>query len=164
MQIWNVLHAASCKYRTQKIGKNSPSGHHCTTLSYYIFATKAGIDNRKKLLSSNMFLQYGELRPTSSWDPSGSLDTPDNFNGFRILPALLHCTLVGVSETLGCWTDSAGRAAITLGMAHILVILCIIDGVRIRSRKGRPHPGGGVLDLDDFRQADLYAPVSYLQF
>ena len=35
--------------------KKSPSGHHRTTLSGYIFAIKARIDNRKKnLLSSNM--------------------------------------------------------------------------------------------------------------
>ena len=32
--------------RTQKIAKISPSGHHRTTLSSYIFATKAHIDNR----------------------------------------------------------------------------------------------------------------------
>ena len=38
-----------------KIAKNSPSGHHRTTLSDYIFATKARIDNRKKnLLNSNV--------------------------------------------------------------------------------------------------------------
>jgi len=36
--------------------KKSPSGHHCTTLSGCIFATKAHIDNRKKnLLNSNVF-------------------------------------------------------------------------------------------------------------
>jgi len=28
--------------------KNLPSGHHCTTLLAYTFATKARIDNRKK--------------------------------------------------------------------------------------------------------------------
>ena len=48
MQVWNVLHAARWKYRTQKIAKNSPSAHHRTTFSGYIFATKARIDNRKK--------------------------------------------------------------------------------------------------------------------
>jgi len=30
---------------TQKNGKNSPSGHHRTTLSGYIFATEARVDN-----------------------------------------------------------------------------------------------------------------------
>jgi len=34
--------------------KNSPSGHHRTTLSGYIFTIKARIDNRKKMLSSNI--------------------------------------------------------------------------------------------------------------
>jgi len=39
----------------KKIAKKSPSGHHPTTLSGYIFATKACIDNPKKnLLSSNI--------------------------------------------------------------------------------------------------------------
>jgi len=33
-----------------KVAKNSPSTHHRTTLSGYIFTTKAHIDNRKKLI------------------------------------------------------------------------------------------------------------------
>jgi len=33
-----VLHAARWKCRSQKIAKNSPSAHHRTTLSSYIFA------------------------------------------------------------------------------------------------------------------------------
>jgi len=50
--------------------QKSPSAHHCTTLSGYIFATKARIDNRKKNLDKqqyvfHMFPRYGELRPTS---------------------------------------------------------------------------------------------------
>jgi len=52
-----LKHAArvSLKYRTQKNRQKSPSGHHRTTLSGYIFATKACIDNRKKiLLNSNI--------------------------------------------------------------------------------------------------------------
>jgi len=63
--------------------KNDAKNHHLrtipqpTTLSGYIFATKACIDNRKKLVKQqylpHMFLQYGELRPTSRWDRSGSL-------------------------------------------------------------------------------------------
>jgi len=55
MQVWNVLRAARWKCRTQKIAKESSSGHHRTTLSGYIFAIKARIDNRKKnLLNSNV--------------------------------------------------------------------------------------------------------------
>jgi len=44
----------SVKYSTQKIAKKSPSAHHRTNLSGYIFATKARIDNRRKHLDSNI--------------------------------------------------------------------------------------------------------------
>jgi len=43
-----VIHVACWKCKTQKSAKNSPSGHQRTTLSDYMFATKARIDNRKK--------------------------------------------------------------------------------------------------------------------
>jgi len=57
--------------------KKSPSGHHRTTLSGYIFATKARIDR---------FVTLGH---------------PANFNGFRVLAALLHGTpVLGVSQIL----------------------------------------------------------------
>jgi len=49
--------------------KKSTSRHCRTTLSGYIFATKACIDNRKKLVKQQYLLhmspQYGELRSTS---------------------------------------------------------------------------------------------------
>jgi len=49
--------------------KKSPSGHYRTTLSGYIFAIKAHIDNRKKIVKQQYLLdkspQYAELRPTS---------------------------------------------------------------------------------------------------
>jgi len=55
MQVWNVLHAARWKYRTQKWCTKSLSAHHRTTLLGYIFATKACMDNlEKNLLSSNI--------------------------------------------------------------------------------------------------------------
>jgi len=48
--------------------------------------------------------QYGELRPASGCDRFGSMGrggTPANFNGFRVLAALLHGILVvGVSQIL----------------------------------------------------------------
>ena len=66
MQVWNVLHVARWKWRTQKIAKKSPSAHHRTTLSGYIFTTKAHIDNQKKLIKQQYLLhissQHGELR------------------------------------------------------------------------------------------------------
>jgi len=49
--------------------KKSPSAHHRTHLSGYIFATKAHIDNRKKMVKQqyvvHMCSQYGELRLTN---------------------------------------------------------------------------------------------------
>jgi len=53
----------------QRIAKKSPSAHHCTTLSGYIFATKAHIDNQKKIVKQQYLLQispqYDKLQPTS---------------------------------------------------------------------------------------------------
>jgi len=80
MHVWNLLYAARWKCRTQKWRKKSPSAHHCTTLSGYIFATKARIDNRKKRVKQQYLvqtsLQYGELRPTSGWDLLAGLRHP----------------------------------------------------------------------------------------
>jgi len=76
------------------------------TLLGYIFATNAYIDNRKKnLLSSNIssicshnMVNFGPLAAETGL---GVWGTPANFNGFRVLAALLHSTLVlGVSQTL----------------------------------------------------------------
>jgi len=109
MQVWNLLHAARWKHRTQKSHQKSPSGHHRTTLSRYIFASKGHIDNRKKnLLSSNM-----------------SSTCPHNMVNFGLLAAeigLQVCKfqlvsrlgsvtarhlVVGVSQTLWHWTEVA---------------------------------------------------------
>jgi len=74
MQVWNVLHADRWKYRTQKSRQNRTSGHYRTILSGYIFTTKARIDNREKLLSSNMFstcphsmVSFGLLAAETGW-------------------------------------------------------------------------------------------------
>ena len=78
------LAASRWKYRTQKWCKKSPSAHHRTTLSGYIFATKARIDNREKFVEQQylpqMSLQYGELRPTGGWDRFVSLGQPSKFH------------------------------------------------------------------------------------
>jgi len=122
MQVWNVLHMARWKCRTQKIAKNLPSGHHRTTLSGYIFATKARIDNRKNLLSSNVsptcphnMVNFGPLAAEICWRVWG---TPANFNRFRVLAVLLHGTLVvGVSQTVQRWTE--GTTYIREGGHHV---------------------------------------------
>jgi len=61
----------SLQIQDAKMVQKSPSAHHCTTLSGYIFAIKACIDNRKKIVKQQyvlrMFPQYAERRPTSGW-------------------------------------------------------------------------------------------------
>jgi len=88
--------------KSRKIAIWAPSQN----LSGCIFASKAHIDNRKKnILNSNIFptrphniVNFGPLTAEIGlpvWD------TTANFNGFRVLAALLHGILVvGVSETL----------------------------------------------------------------
>jgi len=97
----------------KKVAKNSPSGHHHTALLGYIFATEARINNRKKsLLNSNVsptcphnIVNFGPLVAEICWRVWG---IPANFNRFCILTALLHGILVvGVSQTLQCWTEGA---------------------------------------------------------
>jgi len=93
--------------------KKSPSADHRTTLLGYIFATKARIDNRKKnLLNSNIsarclynIANFGVLAAQICWRVWG---THANFNGFRVLAALLHGSqVVSVSQTLRHWTGGA---------------------------------------------------------
>jgi len=75
--------------------KKSPSRHHRTTFSGHIFATKVCIDNwQKNLLSSNTsstcpdnMVNFG---PLTAEIGSGVWGIPANFNGFRVLAALLH--------------------------------------------------------------------------
>jgi len=69
--------------------------------------------------------QYGELRPTSGWDRFVSLGHPNNFNGFRVLTALLHGTLWRqpnfAALNRGRHLCSAGRPS-RWALAHILVL------------------------------------------
>jgi len=61
--------------------------------------------SEKNLLSSNIFStcphNMANFGPLAAEIDSGVWGTPANFNGFRVLAALLHVTLVvGVSQTL----------------------------------------------------------------
>jgi len=131
-----VLHVARCKCRTQKSRQKSPSGHHPTTLSGYIFATKACIDkSEKNLLSSNIsstcphnMMNFG---PGAAEIVSLVWGTPGNYNGFHGLAALLHGTLVvGVSQTAalnrGRYLYSAGRPS-RWAFAHISSCVIFYD-------------------------------------
>jgi len=112
MHVWNVLQAARWKY---------------TTLSGNIFGPKACIDNRKKnLLNSNTssrcrdnMVNFGLPTAAICWRV---WVTPANFNGFRILAALLHgCQPNLAALKRGRHLYSAGRLS-RWALAHILVV------------------------------------------
>ena len=54
MQVWNALHAARCKCRTQKSRQKSPSGHHRTTCRAISSQLRHISTIGKKLLSNNI--------------------------------------------------------------------------------------------------------------
>jgi len=128
----------SVQMQDPKSRQKSPSGHHPTTLSGYIFATEACIDNRKKSLSSNIsstcphnMMNFSRL---AAEIVSLVWGTPDNFNGFRVLAALLHGTLVvGVSQTAalnrGRHLYSAGRPW-RWALAHTLVLSLTLEALQ----------------------------------
>jgi len=77
-----------------KIVKNSPSEHQRTTLSGYIFATKAYIGNRKScktaISPSQCSHNMVNFDPLAANIFSLVWGTPANFNGFRVLVSLLQ--------------------------------------------------------------------------
>ena len=106
--------------------KKSQKNRHLGTIAQLCRAISSQLRHvsttRKELVKQkclpHMFLQYGELRPTNGWDLIGSLGHLSKFNGFHILAALLHNTLVvGVSQTLRTWTK--GATYIRLGGHHV---------------------------------------------
>ena len=87
MHVWNVLNVVRSKYRTQKLRKKIAICTPSHNLSGYIFATKAFIDNRKKLLNSNMpstcshnMANFDALTAEIRWRVLG---TPANFRSFE---------------------------------------------------------------------------------
>jgi len=66
--------------------------------------------SEKKLVKQqyvlHMYPQYGELRPTSSWDRSGRLRHPCKFQRVsRLGSVTARHLVVGVSQTLRHWTE-----------------------------------------------------------
>jgi len=107
----------SLQMQDAKTRKKSPSAHHLTTWTAYIFATKAHIDNRKKIVKQQYLLRMphnmvnfglvaAEIDPVV-WG------APANFNGFRVLAALLHGSQVlGVSSS-GIFTGTETKFHLT---------------------------------------------------
>jgi len=124
VRIWNagLKRAAGGSLQIQDAKSRQP--HHRTTFSGNIFTNKAHIDNRKKLLSSNIsfrcprnMVNFGitaaEIDPVV-WG------SPANFNGFCVLAALLAAVKQWAPAIL-CGVEQRApaifcRAAIMLGI------------------------------------------------
>jgi len=82
--------------------------HHRTTSYRYIFATKACIDNRNKVVKQRYLLhmswQYGELRPTSGWDRFDNLGHPSKFQRVSRLAFVTAATSLNWSQPNLCYT------------------------------------------------------------
>jgi len=134
MQVWNLLHAARWKYRTQKLAKIRHLGtiaQLCRAISSQLWHV---LTIGKKLLSSNIsstrFHNMMNFGPLAKIDPV-VWGTPANFNGFRVLAVLMHGTAVlGASHVFaalnrGRHLYSAGRTSRWVS-AHILVNVALV--------------------------------------
>ena len=129
-----------CTWLAGNVGpKKSPKICHLGTIAQLCRAISSQLRHiptiRKNLLSSNIsstcphtVMNFGSLAAEICLRVWG---TPANFNGFRVSAALLHDTLVvGVSQTLGHWTE--GATYIRQGGHHVghwptfLVILFLV--------------------------------------
>jgi len=123
-----------CTRLAWNTGRKKPlSAHHRTTLSGYVFVTKARIDNRKKMVKQqylpHMSLQYGELRPTDGWDLLASLGHLSKFQRVsRLGSVTARHSSSGHQPNFAAFNRgrhlySAGRPW-RWALAHILVLLC----------------------------------------
>ena len=114
--------------------QKSPSARHRTTLSGYIFATKASTIGKKLVKQQyllHMSSQYGGLWLTNGWDRLTSLGHPCKFQLVSCLGSVTARHLVmGVSQSLRRWTE--GTTYVRQGDHHVghwptfLVIIIII--------------------------------------
>ena len=134
--------------------KNRQKMRHLGTIAQLCRAISSQMyrQSEKYLLNSNTsstcsdnMMNLGLLTAEICWRVWG---TPVNFNGFRVLAALLHGTLVvhGVSQTLRRWTDGATyirQGGHHVGHWHTFLVSCqsfstintiLIRGLRVADR------------------------------
>ena len=109
MHVWNVLHAARWKYRTQKNRHLGTIAQLCRAISSQLRHVSTISKNLSNIDTSSTcphnIVNFGPITAEKCWRVWG---TPTNFNRFRVLAALLHGTpAVGVSQTLRCWSEGA---------------------------------------------------------
>jgi len=136
--------------------KKSPKRRHLGTIPQLCQAISLQLRHvstiGKNLLSSNISstwpLNIVNFGPLVAEIVSLVWGTPANFNQFRVLAALLHGTLVvGVSQTLRCWTE--GATYIRQGGHHVghwpTFLVSSLNGVaaaeqnQIKCIHQRPH-------------------------
>ena len=124
MQVWNVLHEARWKYRTQKVAKN----RHLGTIAQICWAIPSQLRHIPTIGKSvkqqyvlQMFSQHGEFRSISGWDQFGSLGAPLRIStGFASWQR--YCTVLQqYASAKLCDVEQRappifGRATITLGI------------------------------------------------
>jgi len=112
MQVWNLLHAACWKCRTQK----SPKSRHLRTVLQSCQAISSQLRHvsttKKKLVKQQYLLDIPDnmvnFGPLAAEIDPVVWGTPANFNLFHVLAALLHGSQVlGISQTLRHWTEGA---------------------------------------------------------
>ena len=135
MQVWNLLHAARWKHRTQKVANNRHLGtvaQLCRAISSQLRHVKNKSVFGKNLLGSNMsstcphnMVNFGS--PAAEIDPV-VWGTPANFNGFRVFWQR-YCTASSSGRqpnfaalNRGRHLGSAGRPS-RWALAHILLSL-----------------------------------------
>ena len=119
--------------------KKSPSAHHHTNLSGSIFATKACIDSRKKVVKQQYLPtcphNMANFGPLTAEIGSEVWDTPANLNGFLVLAVLLQRRhFMSTSCILLYW-----QRYCTAVQQRALGKLCgVVQGMELRNfRRGR---------------------------
>ena len=145
MQVSNLLHAARCKYRTQKNRQKCTIWAPSHNLSGYIFATKAHIDHRKKIVKQQYLLhmssQYSERWPTNGWDRFTSVGHPTTFRWVLRVGSVtaLHSSSGRqpnfVALSTGRQVHLAGRS-LRSASAHILVVFLLVNQISLEPQNG----------------------------
>ena len=104
--------AVDLNTRRKKSPKIAISGQSHNFVGLYLRNQGKYQQSGKKLVKQQYVLhmssQYGELRPTSGWDRSGSLRHPCKFQQVsRLGSVTARHLVVGVSQTLRRWTEGA---------------------------------------------------------
>jgi len=132
MQVWDVLHAARWKYRTQKLRKS----RHLRTIAQLCRAMSSHLRHvGYQQYLFHMSSHYGEHRPTDGWDRLTSLGHPTKFQrvsrlGFATAltslnggqPNFAWCLVVSWAGTLCSkknWTNKL--MAVTLSNLNVLL-------------------------------------------